>query len=78
MYTCYIIHILLLQQKLYGNVYLCPSQLLMIYSRLELRGKQMVSYVPQVREEQVVKICLCVCVNLCVAPPMIVGAWRWQ
>ena len=33
----------------------------------------MVSYVPQVREEQIVKIFLCVYV--CVAPPMIVGVW---
>ena len=33
----------------------------------------MVSYVPQVREEQVVRICLYV--HVCVAPPMIVGAW---
>ena len=41
----------------------------------------MVSYVPQVREEQMVRICLCV--RVCVAPPMIVGAWSmavvlWQ
>ena len=37
----------------------------------------MVSYVPQVREEQMVRICLYVhvCVCVCVAPPMIVGAW---
>ena len=33
----------------------------------------MVSYVPQVREKQMVRICLYVYV--CVAPPMIVGAW---
>ena len=30
-------------------------------------------YVPQVREEQMVKICLYV--HVCVAPPMIVGAY---
>ena len=41
----------------------------------------MVSYVPQVREEQMVRICLYV--DVCVAPPMIVGAWSmavmiWQ
>ena len=33
----------------------------------------MVSYVPQVREEQMVRISLYV--HVCVAPPMIVGAW---
>ena len=33
----------------------------------------MVSYVPQTREEQMVRICLYVYV--CVALPMIVGAW---
>ena len=33
----------------------------------------MVSYVPQVREEQMVRICLYV--HVCVAPPMIVGVW---
>ena len=33
----------------------------------------MVSYVPQVREEQMVRICLYV--HACVAPPMSVGAW---
>ena len=38
-----------------------------------LWGKRMVSYVPQVREEQMVRICLCV--HVCVAPPMIVGVW---
>ena len=32
-----------------------------------------VRYVPQVREEQMVRICLSV--HVCVAPPMIVGAW---
>ena len=41
----------------------------------------MVSYVPQVREKQIVRICMYVYV--CVAPPMIVGAWSmaiilWQ
>ena len=40
---------------------------------LELRGKWMVSYVPQVREEQMVRIYLYV--HVCVAPPMIVGMW---
>ena len=43
------------KQKLYGD-YSCPSQL---QSRLELRGKGMVSYVPQVREKQMVRICQC-------------------
>ena len=33
----------------------------------------MVSSVPQVREKQMVRICLYV--HVCVAPPMIVGAW---
>ena len=38
----------------------------------------MVSYVPQVREEQMVRICLHVYV--CVAPPVILwvrGRWQW-
>ena len=35
----------------------------------------MVSYVSQVREEQMVRICLCIHVHVCVALPMIVGAW---
>ena len=34
------------------------SPLLRICSWLELRGKGIVSYVPQVREEQMVRICL--------------------
>ena len=45
----------------------------------------MVSYVPQVREEQMVRTCLYVHVYMyvCVAPPMIVGTWSmavmvWQ
>ena len=33
----------------------------------------MLSYVPQVREEQMVRVCFYVYV--CVAPLMIVGAW---
>ena len=33
----------------------------------------MVSYVPQVREEQMVRICQYV--HVCVAQPMFVGAW---
>ena len=49
------------------------SPWLRICSWLELRGKWMVSSVPQVREEQMVRICLYV--HVCVAPPMIVGAW---
>ena len=57
------------------------SRWLRICNWLELRGKWRVSYVPQVREEQMVRICLYVYV--CVAPPMIVGAWSmavmlWQ
>ena len=47
------------------------SPWLRICSWLELRGKQMVSYVSQVREEQMVRICLYI--HVCVAPPMIVG-----
>ena len=49
------------------------SPWLRICSWLELRGKRMVSSVPQVREEQMVRICLCI--HVCVALPMIVGAW---
>ena len=49
------------------------SPWLRICSWLELRGKWMASYVPQVREEQMVRICLYV--DVCVAPPMTVGAW---
>ena len=49
------------------------SPWLRICSWLELRGKWIVSSVPQVREEQMVRICLYVYV--CVAPPMIVGEW---
>ena len=68
--------------NLYGDDS-CPSQL---QSWLELRGKGMVSYMfaPQVREERTVRICLYVHVhNVCVALPMIVGAWSmavvlWQ
>ena len=57
------------------------SPWLRICSWLELRGKGLVSYVPQVREEQMVRICLYV--YTCVAPPMIVGVWSmavmlWQ
>ena len=33
----------------------------------------MVSSVPQVREEHMVRICLYV--HVCVAPPVVVGAW---
>ena len=55
------------------------SSWLRIYSWLELRGKWGVSYVPQVREEQMVRICLYICVDL----PIIVGVWSmvvvlWQ
>ena len=60
------------KQKLYGDN-LCPSQLQSLAEDLQLagvRGKWMVSYVPQVRE---VRICLYV--HVYVAPPMIVGAW---
>ena len=63
------------KQKLYGDD-LCPSQLQSSAEDLHLagvEGKWMVSYVPQVREEQMVRICLYV--HVCVAPPMIVGAW---
>ena len=39
------------------------------------------SYVPQVREEQMVRVCLYI--HICVASPMILGAWSmavvlWQ
>ena len=60
------------KQKLYGDD-LCPSQLQSLAEDLELRGKRMLNYVPHVKEEQMVRICLCV--HLCVAPPMIVGVW---
>ena len=66
-----------------GNIYTGVdfSPWLRICSWLELRDKGIVSYVPQVREEQMVRICLYAYV--CVAPPMIVGAWSmavmlWQ
>ena len=49
------------------------SPWLRICSWLELRDKWMVSYVPQVREEQMVRICLYL--HVCVGLPMIVGAW---
>ena len=49
------------------------SPWLRICSWLELRGKRMVSYVPQVREEQMITICLCI--HVCVAQPMIVDVW---
>ena len=57
------------------------SPWLRICSWLELRGKGLVSYIPQVREEQMVRICQYVYV--CVALPMIMGAWSmavvlWQ
>ena len=44
--------------KLYGDDS-CPSQLQSLAEdlQLELRGKWMVSYVPQVREEEMVRIC---------------------
>ena len=48
------------------------SPSLRICSRLELRGKWMVCYVPQVREEQMVRSCLYV--HVCVALPIIVGS----
>ena len=61
------------------------SPWLRICSWLELRGKGMVSYVPQMREEQMVRIFGYACMYnyVCVAPPMIVGAWSmaivlWQ
>ena len=71
-----------INKKLYGDS--CPSRTwLRICSWLELRGKGLVSYVPQVREEQMVSICLYVHVYACVALPLIVGAWSmavmlWQ
>ena len=51
---------------------------LRIHSWLELRGKWMVSYAPQVREKQI-----CLHEYVCVAPLMIVGVWSmavmlWQ
>ena len=48
------------KQKLYGDNS-CPSQLQSLTEDLQLagvRGKRMVSYIPQVREEQMVRICL--------------------
>ena len=62
------------KQKLYGMTRAPVNFIpwLRICSWLELRGKGMVSYVHQVREEQMVRICLYV--HVCVALPMIVGA----
>ena len=63
------------KQKLYDDDS-CPSQLQSLAENMQLagvEGKGMVSYVPQVKEEQMIRICLYVYV--CVAPPMIVGAW---
>ena len=63
------------RQKFYSDDS-CPSQLQSlaeVCSRLELKDKWVVSYVPQVKEKQIVRICLYVYV--CVAPPMILGAW---
>ena len=62
----------------------CPSQLQSLAENLQLAGVEgqwMISYVHQVREEQMVRICLYV--HVCVAPPVIVGAWSmavvlWQ
>ena len=56
------------KQKLYGDDW-CPSQLQSLAEDLQLagvRGKRMVSYVSQVREEQMVRICLCV--SPCASP----------
>ena len=62
---------------------LCPivnfSPWLRICSWLELRGEWIVSYVPKVREEQMVRICLYVHVHVFVVPPMIMtGVVLWQ
>ena len=59
------------KQKLYGDDS-CPSQLQSLAEDLQLagvEGKGMVSYVPRVREEQVVRICLYV--HVFVAPPTV-------
>ena len=63
------------KQKLYGDD-LCTSQFQSLaedLSWLELRGKRIVNYVHQVREEQTVRICLCV--HVCVAMSMAVLLW---
>ena len=52
------------KQKLYGAL-VNFSPWLRICSWLELRGKGMVSYVPQVKKEQMVRICLYVYVRMC-------------
>ena len=78
------------KQKLYGDD-LCPSQRQSLAEDLQLPslrverqilGWQVIN-VPQVREGQMVRICLYVYV--CVTPPMIAGVWsmavmcrRWQ
>ena len=64
------------KQKLYSDD-LCPSQLQSLAEDLQLAGVEgqtdaMITYVPQMREKQMVRIYLCVLV--CVAS-MIVGAW---
>ena len=68
------------KNKLYGDDS-CPSQLQSLAEDLQLAGVEGQRDGPQVREEQMVRICLYVYV--CVAPPMIVGAWSmavvlWQ
>ena len=63
------------------NCMVLARALVNVSSWLELRGKGLVSYVPQLREDHMVRIFLYVYVY--VASPMIVGAWSmavmlWQ
>ena len=63
------------KQKLYGDDS-CPSQLQSLAEDMHLagvEGQRDGKLCSQVREEQMVRICLYV--HVCVAPPMIVGAW---
>ena len=70
------------KQKLYSDNS-CPSQLFSLWMRIcsWVGDKQMVSYVPQVGKEQMVRICLhvyvyvhvCMCGSSHKIPPMIVG-----
>ena len=61
------------KQKLYGDNS-CSSQLQSLAEDLQMagvEGQMDGKLVPQVREEQMVRICLYV--HVCVVPPMIVG-----
>ena len=64
------------KQNLYGDDS-CPSQLRSLAEDLQLAEVEGQTDISQVREVQIVRICL-LYVHVCVAPPMIVGAWSWQ